>query len=81
MQLKAFEITWGGISGVFAAETAAKARALAARTINELWQTGFGRALRELRCRRAPYADRFAAARERAGSIPNYELPIMGRRS
>jgi hypothetical protein len=70
--LRAFEARWRWLQEetvYLAADSAGKARASAARVLEEYWSVPFGRALRELRVRRAPWMDLQAAMRGRPGSI------------
>jgi hypothetical protein len=67
--LKAWEITWSSISGVYAAESRGRAKWLVARQLEESWSVPPHRAFREMQCRRAPEYDVQALCKGDEGAI------------
>ena len=62
-QWKAWAIEWDGVTGIYCAKTAGRAKTLAARTITDAWNMTMGQSYIEMRCRRAPEYDDRALAR------------------
>ena len=67
--MRAWRITWNGITGVYAARSRGRARYLVALVLDECWETPPAKAFREMTCRRAPELDEVAAKMEREGGI------------
>ena len=60
---KAWAIEWDGITCIYCAKTAGRAKTYAARLITECRQMTMGQAYIEMSCRRAPEYDDRALAR------------------
>lgn len=72
---KAYAITWNGMTGVYIAQNAGKAKYLAALAITDCWNRTVGQAFLEMKCRRAPEYDVLEpAGGRREGHVSTYDV-------